>query len=392
MDIVVVDGVRSAIGKFGGGFKDLPASDLGAKVIAEAVRRAQVDPELVDDVVMGCVGQVAEDAFIARRCALKAGLPVKGNAYAVNRLCGSGLQAINTAAQSILAGEAEVCVAGGVENMSRLPFYVRDARWGYRLGHGQFEDGVITALSDPFGGYPMGMTAEIVAERFKVSRADQDEFALLSQQRAAAAIQSGRFKDEILPIEVTSGKTTTVVETDEHPRPDTTLEKLAKLRPAFKADGTVTAGNSSGINDAAAAVVLMSAEKAKALGLRPKLRVMAQGLAGVEPEIMGFAPALAVRKVLAKTGLTLDQIDLIELNEAFAAQSVAVIRDLGLDLEKVNVNGGAIALGHPIGATGAILTVKLMHELAKRGGRYGLATLCIGGGQGIATIFENLQQ
>ncbi len=392
MNVVVVDGVRSAIGKFGGGFRDLPASDLGAKVIAEAVQRAKVDRELVDDVIMGCVGQVAEDAFIARRCALKAGMPVKSNAYTVNRLCGSGLQAINTAAQSIRAGEAEVCVAGGVENMSRLPYYVREARWGYRLGHGQLEDGVITALTDPFGNYPMGMTAEIVAERFHVSRRDQDEFALVSQQRAVAAIQNGRFKDEILPIEATSGKTMIVVNTDEYPRPDTTPEKLAKLRPTFKADGTVTAGNSSGINDGAAAVVLMAEEKASQLGLRPKLRIMAQGLAGVEPEIMGFAPALAVRKALAKAGLRLDQVDLIELNEAFAAQSVAVIRDLGLDMAKVNVNGGAIALGHPIGASGAILTVKLMYELAKRGGRYGMVTLCIGGGQGIATIFENLQQ
>ncbi|MGE5508856.1 MAG: thiolase family protein [Chitinophagales bacterium] len=391
MDVVIVDGVRAAIGKYGGGFKDLPASDLGAKVIAGALARAKVDPELVDDVIMGCVGQVAEDAFIARRCALKAGLPVKGNALTVNRLCGSGLQAINSAVQSIRAGEAEVCVAGGVENMSRLPYYVREARWGYRYGHAQFEDGVLTALSDPFGGYPMGVTAEIVAERFGISRADQDAFALLSQQRAAAAIREGRFKDEILPIEVPSGKTVNTVDTDEHVRPDSSLEKLAKLKPAFKPDGTVTAGNSSGINDGAAAVVVMSAEKAKALGLQPKLRVVAQALAGVEPEIMGFAPAPAVRRLLAKAKLTLDEIDVIELNEAFASQSLAVMRDLKLDPEKTNPNGGAIALGHPIGATGAILTVKLMHELARRGGRYGIVTMCIGGGQGIATLFENLQ-
>lgn len=392
MNVVIIDGVRTAIGKFGGGFKDLPAADMGGYVIKEALKRSGVDSELVDEVVIGCVGQVAEDAFLARVCAMKAGLPIESTAFTVNRLCGSGLQAINTGEQQIKLGESEVVVAGGVENMSRLPYYVRDARWGYRLGHGEFEDGVVTALTDPMGPYHNGITAENIAEKFNVTREDQDEFAVESQRRAAAAIEAGKFVDEIMPIEIQKRKETVVVDTDEHPRPGITVEKLAKLPPVFKEGGTVTAGNSSGINDGAAAVVMMSEEKAAELGLKPKLRVVAQAVAGVDHSIMGVGPVPATRKVLEKAGLTLDEIDIVELNEAFAAQAVACIRELGLDTEKVNPNGGAIALGHPIGATGTILTVKLMYEMARTKARYGLVTMCIGGGQGIATIFENLQR
>ncbi|TVY02424.1 thiolase family protein [Paenibacillus cremeus] len=390
-EVVIVAGVRTAIGSFGGSLQDVHAADLGAAVIKEALHRAGVAPELVDDVIVGCVGQVAENAFIARMCSLRAGLPEHVNAYTVNRLCGSGLQAINTASQAIRSGEADIVVAAGTENMNQLPYYLRKARYGYRFGHSELEDGLSTALTDPFGRYPMGITAEIVSKRFQISREDQDQFAFESQLKAAAAIDSGKFSSDIVPVKIPQRKGDPVLfDTDEHLRRGTTLEKLASLKPAFQENGSVTAGNSSGINDAAAAVVMMSADKARELGLKPLVYVREQALAGVEPEIMGFAPAPAVRKLLEKADLTLDQIDLIELNEAFAAQAVAVMKDLEVDPQKVNVNGGAIALGHPIGATGCILAVKIIGEMERRDSRYGVATLCIGGGQGIATLFERV--
>ncbi|HXH22302.1 MAG TPA: thiolase family protein [Dehalococcoidia bacterium] len=388
-DVVLVSGVRTAIGKFQGGFANTPASDLAATVIREAVNRAGIQPSQVDQVVLGCVGQVMEDGYIARHAAVKAGLPIEVPAYTVNRICGSGLEAINTAARWIQTGDAEVVVAGGAENMTMMPYYLRNARSGYRMGHGEIEDGIIHLLTDPFNRYHMGVTAENLADEFEVPREVQDEYALRSQERAAAAIAAGKFKDEIVPIEVTVGREKVVIDTDEHPRA-TTMEALGRLRPAFKEGGKVTAGNASGINDGAAAVVVMSRRKAEELGVKPRLRLVARAEAGVRPEIMGSGPIPAVQKVLQKAGMTIDQIDVVELNEAFASVAAACSAALGLDPAKVNPNGGAIALGHPIGATGAILTVKTMYELERTGGRYGLVSLCIGGGQGIATIFERV--
>jgi len=388
-DVVLVSGARTAIGRFQGGFANTPASDLAAAVIRAAVARAGIGPEQVDQVVLGCVGQVMEDAYIARHAAVKAGLPIEVPAYTVNRICGSGLEAINTAARWIQCGDADVVVAGGAENMSQLPHYLRSARTGYRLGDGTLEDGILHVLTDPFNRYHMGVTAENLATEFEVTRDVQDEFALRSQARAATAIAEGRFKDQIVPIEVKRGRETAIVDRDEHPR-ETSAEALAKLNSAFKEGGSVTAGNASGINDGAAAVVVMSASRAKDLGLRPRLRLVAKAEAGVRPEIMGSGPIPAVEKALSRAGLTMDDMDVVELNEAFASVSAACGTSLGIDSEKLNPNGGAIALGHPVGATGAILAVKLMYELERRKARYGLATLCIGGGQGIATIFERL--
>jgi acetyl-CoA C-acetyltransferase len=389
-EVVLVSGARSAIGRLGGAFQGFPASDLAAVIVKAAVERAGLKPEQVDQVILGCVGQVMEDAYIARHAAIKAGLPIEMPAYTVNRICGSGLEAINTAARWIECGDAEVVVAGGVENMTMMPYYVRNARYGYRLGHGQLEDGIQHLLGDPFSKVHMGITAENLADKFDISREVQDEYALRSQQRAVAAIQAGRFKDEIVPIEVKVGRETKVIDTDEHPRADTTAEALAKLRPAFKEGGVVTAGNASGINDGAAAVVVTSRRKAEELRLRPRLRLVARAEAGVEPSIMGSGPIPAVRKVMKKAGMKLDQMDVVELNEAFASVAAACSQELGLDVERTNPNGGAIALGHPVGATGAILTVKLMYEMDRRQARYGLVTLCIGGGQGIASIFERV--
>lgn len=388
-EVVIVSYARTAVGTMGGAIQNVHAADLGATVIKEAVLRAGISSDIVDEVVMGCVGQVAESAFIARMCALRAGIPASSNAYTVNRLCGSGLQAINSAVQQIQSGNAEVVVAGGTENMDQLPYYVRKGRYGYRFGHSQLEDGLLTALTDPFGNYPMGVTAEKVAERFGISREEQDQFAYESQKKAIEAIDNGYFKEQIVPVEVKGRRgQITIFDEDEHPRRGTTLETLAKLKPAFKEGGTVTAGNSSGINNGAAVLVLMTSEKAEQLGLTPLAYVREQALAGVEPEIMGFAPAPAVKNLLTKSKLTTDDIDLMELNEAFASQSVAVLKDLGIEKEKVNVNGGAIALGHPIGASGGIITVKLLDELKRRRLKRGISTMCIGGGQGIATLFE----
>ena len=389
--IVVAGAVRTSIGKFAGASKDTPTSDLGANAIRAAVERAGISPDVVDEVILGCVGQVGEDAFNARLATLKAGLPEKTTAFNVNRLCGSGLQAINSAVQELRTGEAEVVVAGGNENMSIQPYLLPRAEVGWRLGQAALIDGTLSLVTDPFGRYQMGFTAEKVADRYGVSREAQDKFAAESQQRAAAAIAEGRFKDQIVPVAVPQKKGDPVIANlDEHPRPATTMESLGRLKPAFREGGTVTAGNSSGINDAGAAVVLMTKAKADALGVRPQLEWVADAVAGVTPEIMGIAPIFAVQKLLKKVGMTINDIDLMELNEAFAAQAVAVIRELEIDPEKVNPNGGAIALGHPVGATGAILTVKLAYELKRRQAEWGIVTMCIGGGQGIATLFRNL--
>ena len=388
-NIVIVSGARTAIGSFGGSLKNLEATDLGGIAIKEDLKRGQVAPEDVNEVVMGCVGQAAENAFMARVSAIKAGIPYEATALTVNRLCSSGLQAIVTAAMEIDEGFCEIAVAGGGESMNNIPYYIRKMRTGYRMGHGEVEDGLVTALSDPITRDHMGITAENVAERYHVSREDQDKYALLSQQRAAKARDEGKFKDEIIPLEVkVNKKETKIFDTDEYIRDNTTLEKLEKLRPAFKKDGTVTAGNASGINDCGAAVVLMKAEEAEKRGQKPIVRIVEAAAAGVDPAYMGIGPVPAVRKLLKKTGLTLADIGLFELNEAFASQTLACIRELGLDINKVNVNGSGISMGHPIGATGCIITIKLMNEMVRRNERYGIATLCIGGGQGLAVLFE----
>ena len=384
-------GVRTAIGKFAGAFKDTPTSDLGASAIRAAVDRAGISPQVIDEVILGCVGQVGEDAFNARLATLKAGLPEKTTAFNVNRLCGSGLQAINSAVQELRTGEAQVVVAGGNENMSIQPYLLPRAQVGWRLGEAALIDGTLSLVTDPFGRYQMGATAEKVADRYGVSRQAQDAFAAESQRRAAAAIAQGRFKDQIVPIAIPQKKGEPIVaQIDEHPRPATTVESLGRLKPAFREGGSVTAGNSSGINDAGAAVVVMTRAKAAELGVNPQLEWVADAVAGIAPEIMGVAPIFAVQNLLKKVGMTINDVDLMELNEAFAAQAVAVIRELEIDPEKVNPNGGAIALGHPVGATGAILTVKLAYELKRRQAEWGIVTMCIGGGQGIATLFRNL--
>lgn len=388
-NIVIVSGARTGIGSFGGSLSQFEATDLGGIAIKAAVERAGIKPEEVDEVVMGCVGQAAENAFMARVSSIKAGIPYEATALTVNRLCSSGLQAIVTAAMEIDNGFCDIAVAGGGESMSNLPYYVRKARFGYRMGHGELEDGLITALSDPITRDHMGITAENVAARYNISREDQDEYAVMSQTRAAKARAEGKFVDEIVPVEVkVNQKETKIFAEDEYIREGTTVEKLARLRPAFKADGSVTAGNASGINDCGAAVVLMTEEEAKKRGLKPIVKVAAAAVAGVDPAYMGIGPVPAVKKLLEQTGLKKEDIGLYELNEAFASQSLACIRELGLDVEKVNVNGSGISMGHPIGATGCIITIKLMNEMVRRNEKYGIATLCIGGGQGLAVLFE----
>jgi acetyl-CoA C-acetyltransferase len=386
--VVIAAGARTPIGSFGKAFKDVPAHELGAAAIRAALQRAQVKPGEVDEVVLGCVGQVGPDAFNARRAALAAGVPPAMTAMNVNRLCGSGLQAIYTGAAEIMLGQANVVVAGGDENMTRQPFLDYAARDGYRLGHRTLIDGTLSLITDPWGDYPMGVTAENVARRYQVTRADQDEFAFRSQQRAAAAMQAGFFDQQITPVKVTDRSGERLVDRDEHPRPDMTLDKLAALRPVFADGGTVTAGNSSGINDAGAAVVLMRASTAAARGVTPLGEFVCFATAGIEPEVMGYAPTYAIARVLDKAGLRPDQLGVVELNEAFAAQAVAVIRDAKLDPEIVNPNGGAIALGHPIGATGAILTIKLLDEMRRRSSEWGLVSMCIGGGQAVAAVLR----
>ncbi len=388
-DIVILGGCRTAIGSLGGTLSNTPSSDLAAHVIREAVKRSGITPEQVDQVILGCVGQVAEDGYIARHASVKAGMPISTPAYTVNRICGSGLEAVNTAARWLQTGDAEIIVAGGTENMSLMPYYVRKGRFGYRYGDGTLEDGTQDLVTDPFDDVPMGITAENLAAAYEVSRQVQDEYALRSQERAIAAVEAGIFDDQIAPIEVKRGRETVVFARDEYPR-QTSMEALGKLRPAFKEGGSVTAGNSSGINDGAAALVVTTATKAKELGIKPRMRVVARAESGVDPKIMGSGPIPAIQSALKKANLTVDDIDVIELNEAFAAVAAACSVALDLPQDKTNPNGGAVALGHPVGATGAILTVKLMHELERTGGRYGIVSLCIGGGQGIATIFERV--
>jgi acetyl-CoA C-acetyltransferase len=389
-EIVLVSGARTAIGRMGGALQNTSASDLAAVVFKAALERAGLQPGQIDQVILGCAGQVMEDAYVARNAAVKAGIPVEVPAYNVSRLCGTGLEAIHTAARWIESGDAEIILAGGTENMTMLPFYVRRGRYGYRLGDATLEDGILSLLSDPFSHAHMGITAENLAQKYDITRQDQDELSLRSHQNAVAAIQSGRFKEQIVPVEVKVGRETKLFDTDEGPRPDTSIEALAKLSPAFKEGGNVTAGNSSSINDGAAAVVVMSRRKADELGIKPRLRMVARAEAGVEPSLMGYGPIPATRKALRRAGLTVDDMDVNEVNEAFAAVACTCIKELGLDAAKTNPNGGAVALGHPVGGTGAILTVKLMYELERIGGRHGLVTLCIGGGQGISCIFERV--
>jgi acetyl-CoA C-acetyltransferase len=390
-EVVVLSGVRTPVGKYGGGLKDFSPAALGAMVIREAVARAGVAPADVGHVVFGHVVPTEKhDVYLARVAAVNGGLPVEVPALTVNRLCGSGLQAIVNAAQTVLLGDAECTVAGGSESMSRGAYLATNHRWGQRMGDSELVDAVTGGLSDPFGGYAMGVTAENVATKWGVSREDQDGLAVTSHRRAAQATANGYFKEQILPVEIKTKKGVTVIDRDEHIRPDVDLAAMAKLRPVFTADGTVTAGNSSGMNDGAAALVLMDRGEAERRGLRPSARLVGYSHAGVEPKYMGIGPVPAVKSLLERTGLTVEDLDVIEVNEAFAAQAIAVVRDLGLPEDKVNPNGSGISIGHPVGATGAIITVKALYELERTGGRYALVTMCIGGGQGIAAIFERL--
>jgi len=390
-EVVVLSGVRTAIGKFGGSLKDSPPSDLGAAVTREAVKRSGVKPDEVGHVVFGNVIHTeARDMYLGRAAALGAGLPVETPAFTLNRLCGSGLQSIVSAAQSILLDDCDVAVAGGAESMSRAPYWAPGVRWGQRMGDGALLDMMVGALTDPFEGIHMGVTAENVAQKWDVSRQDQDEFAVESHRRASNATAEGLFKDQILPIELKTRQGTSLFDTDEHIRANLTVEDLAKLRPAFAKDGTVTAGNSSGVNDAASAVVLMERTAAEKRGLTPMARLVAYSHSGLEPKYMGMGPVLAVQKVLDKAGMKVGDLDVIESNEAFAAQTLAVMRELDLPADKTNPLGGGISMGHPIAATGNLLVVKAIHELARTGGQTALITMCIGGGQGIAAIFERI--
>lgn len=387
--IVLAGACRTAIGTMGGELSTVPAADLGAIVIKEALNRAGVAPEKVDQVYMGCVIQAGQGQNPARQASIKAGLPIEVPAVTINVVCGSGLQCVNMAAQMIEAGDADIVVAGGMENMSMAPYAMMKGRYGYRMGNAELVDTMIKdALWDAFNDYHMGITAENICEQWGLTREELDRFAAESQRKCEEAQKNGAFKDEIVPVEVKKKKETVIVDTDEGPRPGTTVEVLGKLRPAFKKDGMVTAGNSSGINDGAAAVVVMSEEKAKELGVKPMATWVAGALAGVEPRIMGIGPVAATRKVLEKTGMSIGDFDIVEANEAFAAQSVAVGKELGFDLSKLNPNGGAIALGHPVGASGCRILVTLLHEMEKKDAKTGLATLCIGGGMGCAAIVK----
>ena len=387
--IVLAGACRTAIGTMGGGLSTIPAVDLGTIVIKEAINRAGIPADQIDEVLMGCVIQAGLGQNVARQASIKAGVPIETPAVTINVVCGSGLNCVNLAATKILAGEADIVIAGGMENMSLAPFALDKARFGYRMNNGVLKDCMVNdALWDAFNDYHMGITAENVAEQWGLTREQLDEFAANSQQKAAAAIEAGKFKDEIVPVEVKLKKKTVIFDTDEGPRPGTTAEGIARLRPAFKKDGIVTAGNASGINDGAAAIVVMSEEKAKELGVTPMATWVAGALGGVDPSIMGVGPVASTKKVLEKTGMTIDDFDLIEANEAFAAQSLAVGHDLGFDVSKLNVNGGAIALGHPVGASGCRILVTLLHEMVRRDAKTGLATLCIGGGMGCSTIVK----
>jgi acetyl-CoA C-acetyltransferase len=391
-EVVVLGGVRTAIGDYGGALKDVAPTELAAQVIREAVKRAKVDPQQVNQLVFGNVIHTeAKDMYFSRVACIKGGLPQETTALTVNRLCGSGLQAIVSAAQGIQLGDADVAVGGGAESMSRGAYVMPTLRWGQRMNDGGVIDMMVGALTDPFDTVHMGITAENIADKWKITREQQDEFSVESHRRAVNAIDKGYFKDQILPIELKTRKGTTLFERDEHARADVSLESLAKLRAVFKKEGSVTAGNASGINDGAAAIVMMEKGAATKAGLKPMARLISYGLAGVDPKIMGIGPVPACQRALAKAGLTVDDMDVIESNEAFAVQALAVSCDLKFDAKKTNPNGGAVGLGHPIGATGAILTVKALYELQRTGGRYALVTMCIGGGQGIAAVFERLQ-
>jgi len=390
-EVVVVSGVRTAIGDYGGSLKDLAPTELAAQVVREAVKRAKVDPQEVGHVVFGNVIHTeAKDMYLSRVACIKGGLPQETPALTLNRLCGSGLQAIVSASQAILLGDADVAVAGGAESMSRAAYTLPNLRWGQRMNDGGTVDMMVGALTDPFDTVHMAITAENIAEKWKITREQQDELAVESHRRAINAIEKGYFKEQILPVELKTRKGTTLFDKDEHPRADASLEGMAKLRAVFKKDGSITAGNASGINDAAAAVVLMEKSAAVKKGLKPMARLVSYALAGVDPKYMGIGPVPASRKALEKAGLRIEDMDVIEANEAFAAQALAVACDLKFDMKKTNPNGGGIGLGHPIGATGCIVTVKALYELQRTGGRYALVTMCIGGGQGIAAVFERL--
>ena len=388
-EVVVLSAVRTAIGKFGGALKDIPPTELAAKVICQGVQRSGLSPSDIGHVVFGNVIHTeAKDMYLSRVAALRGGMPVSTPALTLNRLCGSGLQAILTAAQTIVHGDADAAVGGGAECMSRAPYWLNSMRWGARLNDSVAVDVLVGAVTDPFDGVHMGVTAENIARKWGISREEQDELAVESHRRAIDAMQNGKFKGQIIPIEIKVKGGTAQFMTDESPRSDATLENLAKLKPAFDKEGTVTAGNASSINDGAAAVVMMEGHAAEERGLKPIARLVDYAVTGVEPGYMGIGPVSAVKKLFEKTGLTAEQIDVFEVNEAFAAQLLAVRRDLGFPPEKTNPNGSGISLGHPIGATGAIVTVKAIHELQRIGGQYALVTMCIGGGQGIAAIFE----
>lgn len=389
-EVVIASAVRTAIGTFGGALKDVPAADLGAIVIKEAVNRAGIKPELVNEVVMGNVIQAGLGQNVARQAAVKAGLPIEIPAMTLNMVCGSGLRSVALAAQMIKAGDCDVVVAGGMENMSRAPYALETTRWGQRMGDGKLVDTMIKdALSDAFNNYHMGVTAENIVKEWGLTREELDEFSLNSQLKAEKAIKEGKFKDEIVPVMVPQRKgEPKVFDTDEGPRFGSTMEGLARLKPCFIKDGKVTAGNSSGINDGAAAFVVMSAEKATELGVTPLVTIVSYGHKGLDPAIMGYGPFHATKAAMENANLTVEDMDLIEANEAFAAQSIAVAKDLHFDMSKVNVNGGAVALGHPVGASGARILVTLLHEMQRRDAKKGLATLCIGGGMGTAMIVE----
>ena len=389
-DVVIASMVRTPVGTFNGALKDVPVVDLGVTVVKEVLRRAGLEPRQVENVIMGHVLQAAQGQNTARQVLIHSGIPQEVPAMTINKVCASGLRSITLAAQIIKAGDADIIVAGGMENMSATPYALMKARWGYRMGDSNLVDMMINdGLWDVFNQYHMGITAENVAERWKLTREEQDEFALASQLKAEEAIKSGRFKDEIVPVEIKQRKgDPKIFDTDEHPRFGTTIEALAKLKPAFKKDGMVTAGNASGINDGAAAAVVMSADKAKELGVEPLCRIVSYASAGVDPAIMGTGPIPASKKALEKAGWKVDDLDLIEANEAFASQAVVVNRELGWDVNKVNVNGGAIAIGHPIGASGGRILATLLFEMIKRDSKKGIATLCIGGGQGAAITVE----
>jgi len=390
-EVVFVSGVRTAIGTFGGSLKDIPPTKLGAAVVREAIRRAGIEAGEVGSIAFGHIlNTEPRDMYMARVAGVEGGMSIESSAITVNRLCGSGLQAIVTAAQQIMLSDVDIAIAGGAENMSRAPYALPAERWGQKMGDAKVVDMLVGALSDPFGAGHMGITAENLSVKYQVSRDEQDAFALQSHQRAAKAREAGYFKDQILPFEIESRKGKISFEADEHIRTDVSADNLKSLKPVFKKDGTVTAGNASGINDGAAALVMMDAKTAAKKGLKPMARLVSYGIAGVEPSEMGIGPVPAVQMALKKAGLKVSDMDVVESNEAFAAQAISVAKNLGFDPAKTNPNGGAVALGHPIGASGAVITVKALYELKRINKRYGLITLCIGGGQGIAAVIENL--